>query len=163
LHTELHRILGVDATTIDGIDVMTVQTVLTEVGPDLSAWKTEGHWSSWLNLAPKRDVSGGRVIRHIREHRTNRVGNAFRMAAQSLLRSETYLGARFRYLRAKLGGIKAVKAMARHLACLFYRLVTKGQAWVDRGAAEFERRRKERELAMLQRKARDLGMTLVTA
>jgi transposase len=163
LQPELERILGVDATTIDGIDVMTVQTVLAEVGPDLSAWKTERHWSSWLNLAPKRDISGGRVIRHTREHRTNRVGNAFRMAAQSLLRSESYLGARFRYLRAKLGGTKAVKAMARHLACLFYRLVTKGQAWVDRGAAEFERRRQERELAMLQRKARDLGMTLVAA
>jgi transposase len=163
LQTELQRILGVDATRIDGIDVMTVQTVLTEVGPDLSAWKTERHWSSWLNLAPKRDVSGGRVIRHTREHRTNRVGNAFRMAAQSLIRSESYLGARFRYLRARLGGTKAVKAMARQLACLYYRLVTKGQAWVDRGAAEFERRRKERELALLRRKARDLGMTLVPA
>jgi len=163
LQPELQRILGVDATTIDGIEVMTVQTVLAEVGPDLSAWKTERHWASWLNLAPQRDVSGGRVIRHTREHHTNRVGNAFRMAAQSLLRSESYLGARFRYLRAKLGGIKAVKAMARHLACLFYRLVTKGQAWVDRGAAEFERRRQEREFAMLQRKARDIGMTLVPA
>jgi transposase len=163
LQPHLQRILGVDATTIDGIDVMTVQTVLAEVGPDLSAWKSERHWSSWLNLAPKRDISGGRVIRHTREHRTNRVGNAFRMAAQSLLRSTSYLGARFRYLRAKLGGIKAVKAMARHLACLFYRLVTRGQTWVDRGAAEFERRRQERELAMLQRKARDFGMTLVAA
>jgi len=163
LQPELQRLLGVDATTMDGIDVLTVQTVLAEVGPDLSAWKTERQWSSWLNLAPQRDVSGGRVLRHVREHRTHRVGNAFRMAAQSLIRSQSYLGARFRYLRAKRGGIKAVKAMARHLACLFYRLVTKGQAWIDRGAAEFERRRQEREFAMLQRKARDFGMTLVAA
>jgi len=140
---------------------MTIQTVLAEVGPDLSAWKTERHWSSWLNLAPKRDVTGGRVIRHTREHRTNRVGNAFRMAAQSLIRSQSYLGARFRYLRAKLGGVKAVKAMARVLACLFYRLLTKGQTWVDRGTAEFELRRQQRESAALQRKARDLGMKLV--
>ena len=133
LGAELERILSVNATTIDGINVMTFQTVLAEVGPDLSAWKTEAHWSSWLNLAPKRDVSGGRVIRHVREHRTNRVGNAFRMAAQALLRSHSYLGARCRYLRAKLGGQKAVKAMARVLACLYYRLVTKGQRWVDQG------------------------------
>jgi transposase len=163
LRTELQRILGVDATSIDGLEVMTVQTVVAEVGADLTAWKTERHWASWLNLAPKRDVSGGRVIRHTRAHRTNRVGNAFRMAAQSLIRSESYLGARFRYLRAKLGGIKAVKAMARTLACLYYRLVTRGQAWVDRGTAEFERRRQEREFAMLQRKARDFGMQLVPA
>lgn len=161
LNPELQRILGVDATTIDGIDVITVQTILAEVGPDLSAWKTERHWSSWLNLAPKRDIRGGRVIRHTREHHTNRVGNAFRMAAQSLIRSESYLGARFRYLRAKLGGIKAVKAMARVLACLFYRLLTAGQAWVDRGTAEFEPRRQQREFNTLQRKAQDFGMKLV--
>lgn len=161
IESEQRRILGVDATSIDGINIMTVQTVLAEVGSDLSPWKTERHWSSWLNLAPQRDVSGGRVIRHTREHRTNRVGNAFRMAAQSLIRSQSYLGARFRYLRARLGGIKAVKAMARVWACLFYRLLTQGQTWVDRGTAEFERRRQEREFATLQRKARDFGMKLV--
>jgi transposase len=163
LAEELERILGVNATLIDGIDVMTIQTVLTEVGPDLSAWKTEAQWSSWLNLAPKRDISGGKVIRHRREYRTNRVGNAFRMAAQSLVRSESYLGARYRYLRAKLGGPKAVKAMARVLACLYYRLVTKGQVWVDRGTAEFEQRRQQRDLATLQRKVRSLGLQLVPA
>jgi transposase len=92
LAIELQRTLGVDATTIDGIDVITMQTILAEIGPDLSAWKTEQHWTSWLNLAPKRDVSGGRLIRHVRQHHTNRVGNAFRMAAQSLVRSESYLG-----------------------------------------------------------------------
>jgi transposase len=163
LAEELERILGVNATLIDGIDGMTIQTVLAEVGPDLSAWKTEAQWSSWLNLAPKRDISGGKVIPHRREYRTNRVGNAFRMAAQSLVRRESYLGARYRYLRAKLGGLKAVKAMARVLACLYYRLVTKGQVWVDRGTAEFEQRRQQRDLATLQRKARSLGLQLVPA
>jgi len=161
LAEELERILGVNATRIDGIDVMTIQTVLAEVGPDLSAWKSEDQWSSWLNLAPKRDISGGRVIRHRREYRTNRAGNAFRMAAESLVRSQSYLGARYRYLRAKLGGLKAVKAMARVLACVYYRLVTKGQLWIDRGTVEFERRRQQRDLATLQRKARSLGMQLV--
>jgi transposase len=163
LAAELERILGVDATRIDGIEVMTIQTVLAEVGPDLSAWKTAARWCSWLNLAPKRDISGGKVIRHRREYRTNRVGNAFRMAAQSLVRSQSYLGARYRYLRARLGGLRAVKAMARVLACLYYRLVTKGQVWIDRGTVEFEQRRQQRDLAALQRKARSLGMQLVPA
>ena len=163
LEAELERILGVNATTIDGIGVMTIQTVLAEVGPDLSAWKTEAHWASWLNLAPKRDISGGKVIRHVRQRQSNRVGNAFRMAAQSLLRSQSYLGARCRYLRARLGGLKGVKAMARVLACLYYRLLTKGQVWVDRGVEEFDRRSQQRELAALERKARKLGMQLVAA
>ena len=143
------------------VNVMTIQTVLGEVGPDLSAWKSEDQWSSWLNLAAKRDISEGRVIRHRREYRTNRAGHAFCMAAESLVRSESYLGARYQYLRAKLGGPKAVKAMARVLACLYYRLVTKGQVWVDRGTAEFNHRRQQRDLASLLPKARSLGMQLV--
>lgn len=163
LQAELERILGVNTTTIDGINVMTIQTVLAEVGPNLSAWKTEAHWTSWLNLAPKRDISGGKVIRHVRQRHTNRAGNAFRMAAQSLLRSQSYLGARCRYLRARLGGPKAIKAMARVLACLYYRLITKGKIWVDRGVEEFNRRSEQRELAALQRKAHKLGMQLVAA
>ena len=163
LAAELERILGVNATTIDGIDAMTIQTLRAEVGPDLTAWKTERHWTSWLNLAPKRDLSGGRVIRHVRQHHTHRAGNAFRMAAQSLVRSQSYLGARYRYLRAKLGGLKAVKAMARYLACLYYRLLTQGQIWVDRGTEEFNRRSQQRELAALQHKARKHGLRLVPA
>src|SRR5271167_4725154 len=128
-----------------------------------SDWTTAARWCSWLNLAPKRDISGGKVIRHRREYRTNRVGNAFRMAAQSLVRSQSYLGARYRYLSARLGGLKAVKAMARVLACLYYRLVKQGQIWIDRGTLEFEQRRQQRDLASLQRKARSLGMQLVPA
>jgi transposase len=76
------------------------------------------------------------------------------MAAQSLVRSQSYLGARYRYLRARLGGLKAVKAMARYLACLYYRLLTQGQIWVDRGIQEFNRRSQQRELAALEHKVR---------
>ena len=85
------------------------------------------------------------------------------MAAESLHHSDSYLGARYRGLRARLGGLKAVKAMARYLACLVYRMITQGQAWVDRGAAFYEQRRQERELKHLQRKATALGLQLVPA
>jgi transposase len=66
-------------------------------------------------------------------------------------------------LRAKLGGLKAVKAMARYLACLYYQLLTRGQLWVDRGSQEFDRRSQQRELAALERKARKHGLQLVPA
>ena len=120
-------------------------------------------FASWLELAPRRDVSGGKVIRQKSRQSKNRVANALRMAAQSLSRSDSYLGARYRHFRARLGGQKAVKAMARYLACLVYRLLTKGQAYVDRGAAHFERKRTERELVALKRKAAELGMQLIAA
>ena len=162
LAAELQRTLGVDLTTIDGVEVMTTQVILSELGPDLSAsFPSEDHFASWLELAPRRDVSGGKLIRQKSRKSNNRVATALRMAAQSLWRSDSYLGARYRHLKARLGGQKAVKAMARYLACLVYRLLTKGRAYVDRGAAHFETKRTERELFALRRKASELGMQLV--
>lgn len=158
---ELRRTLGVDLTTVDGIDVMTAQVFLSEVGPELSAFPNEDHFAAWLELAPRRDVSGGKVIRHVKPDGRNRLANALRMAAQSLSRSDSYLGARYRSLRGRLGGQRAVKAMARYLACLLYRLMTKGQAYVDRGAAHFENQRLERERVVLERRAAAHGFKLI--
>ena len=163
LATELQRTMGVDLTRIDGIDVITAQVIFSEIGPDFSAFPDENHFASWLTLAPQRDISGGKVIRHIPAAGRNRVANALRMAAQSLSRSNSYLGARYRRLRMRLDGPLAVKAMARYLACLVYRLVTKGQAYVDRGAAHYESKHQERERLVLERRAFRLGLKLVPA
>jgi transposase len=143
---------------------MTIQTVVAELGTDLEkSWPTEQHFASWLGLSPKRDVSGGKVIRHTREKNQNRVAEILRLAASSLLRSDSYLGARYRSLHARLGAPKAIKAIARYLACIIYRLFTKGQAWVDRGAAQFEQNRQTRDLARLQAQANSRGFCLVPA
>jgi len=163
LRAELERICGVDLTTIDGIDVMTAQTILAELGTDMSGWKTEAHFVSWMGLTPNREITGGKVIRQPPRRVNNWAGRALRMAASTLIRSESYLGAKYRSLRARLGAPKAIKAMARHLACLVYRMLTHGQAWVDRGTQAFERKNAERQLAMLQRKAAALGWKLVAA
>jgi hypothetical protein len=160
LRNELTRICGVDLTTIDGVDVMTVQTFVSELGTDMTRWATENHLVSWLKLAPNRGVSGGKLIKH---ERIKVKTEALRMAASSLEHSESYLGARYRHLKSRLGPMKAIKAMAAHLARLFYRMLTQGQAWVDRGAQEHERKRTERETRSLQRKATALGFRLEPA
>lgn len=159
---ELKRICGVDLTSIDGINVMTAFTVISEIGTDMSRFKDEGHLTSWMGLAPSRDISGGKVVGRGKKKVKNRVAVVLRTAATSLLKSDTHLGARYRHLRRQLPTFKAaVKAMARYLAVLIYRLLTKGEAWVDRGAAQFERRRAEKELANLNSKARAKGYTLI--
>ncbi len=164
LAAEQRRICGVDATRIEGVDVMTVQTIVAELGKDLqSHWPSEDHFASWLKLSPQRDISGGKVIRHTRESSRNRVAGVLRMAATTLLRSDRYLGARYRALRARLGAAKAIKATTRHLACIIYRLFTGGQEWVDRGSQTFERKREEREISALERRAATLGLKLVAA
>jgi transposase len=163
LPAELTRICGVDLASIDGVSVMTIQTFVSELGTDMTRWPTENHLVSWLKLAPSRQISGGKVIRHDRKKIKNRVTEALRMAASTLQHSESYLGARFRHLKSRLGPKKAIKAMAAHLARLMYRMMTHGQAWVDRGVQEHETKRAEREKRSLQRKAAALGFRLEPA
>src|SRR5271169_2061169 len=162
LQAELERVCGVDLTSIDGISVMTAFTVISEVGTDLSRFEDENHFTSWMGLAPSRDISSGKTVGPGKKKVKNRVAVVLRTAATSLLESDTHLGARYRHLRRQLPSFKAaVKAMARYLAVLIYRLLTHGEAWVDRGSAQFERRRLERELANLHSKAKAKGFTLV--
>jgi transposase len=73
LKAELQRVCGVDLTSIDGIDVMTAQTVVAELGTDFSRWKDEAHLTSRLGLAPCRDISGGKVLKQATLRVKNRV------------------------------------------------------------------------------------------
>jgi transposase len=161
LQAELKRISGVNLTSIDGIDIMTAQTILAELGTDFTRWKNESHFTSWLGLTPSRDISGGKIVKQESRKIKSPVAMMLRMAASSLIRSESYLGARYRSLRTRLGAGKAIKAMARYLACLVYRMFTHGQDWVDRGTKEFESKRTQRELSSLQRRAATLGYSII--
>jgi len=163
LRTVLHRLFGVDLTRIDGIDVMTALKIYTELGPDLRAFPDEGAFCSWLELVPRRDITGGKVIRQKARQSKNRVAGALRMSAESLSESDSYLGARYRRMRGHKDGKPTVKAMAHYLARLVYRMLTKGEEYVDRGAKYFEKKREEREMIGLQRKAAQLGLKLVPA
>jgi transposase len=162
LKAELTRIAGVDLTTIDGIDVMTAQTILAEIGTDMSKFPDEDHFASWLGLTPSKDITGGKVIRASRKKVINRVAGALRMSASTLRASHSYLGGRYRYLCSQFDAKPAaVKAMAHYLAQLVYRMLTKGQAWVDQGAARFEQKQREVDLAKLTARAAARGFKLV--
>ena len=114
-----------------------------------------------MELVPRKDITGGKVVKQKKRPSNNRVATALRNAAESLTRSDSYLGARYRHFTARLEGLKGVKAMAHYLACLVYRLLTKGEAWVDRGAAHYENKRQQRELVHLQKRAAAAGLRLV--
>jgi len=159
---ELVRICGADLTSIDGINIISAMTIVSEVGTDLRQFPDEDHFASWLGLTANENISGGKRVKGAKRKVKNRVADVLRMGATSLLNSASYLGARYRQLRrnAKIPAV-AVKAMARHLAVLVYRLLTKGQAWVDRGAELYEQQRRERDLIVLQEKAKRHGLQLV--
>ena len=163
LRAELFRITGTDLTQVDGIDVVTATTILSEAGWDMSPWKDEDHFVSWLRLCPDNRISGNKVLGKGRLPTNNRASIALKMAASTLRVSNTYLGAQFRRFRTKLGSPVAIKAMAAKLARLVYRMLRYGMKYVDQGAKFYEAQHRERQITQLKWKAAKLGFHVVEA
>lgn len=161
LRSHLYRITGVDFTQIDGLEALTVQTIVSEVGLDPTRFPTVKHFTSWLGLCPGSKISGGKVLSSKTRKVVNRAANSFRIAAQSLANSHTALGAFYRRIRNRLGPPKANTATAHKLARIFYRLWTTGDAFVDVGADAYEQQYQQRVLKNLQHTAKQLGFALV--
>lgn len=159
--THLYRLTGVDLVAITGLDDSTVQSIITETGTDMSRWRTYKHFGSWLGLAPRNDISAGKVLRSKTPKQHNRASQAFRMAAQSVSRSQTALGAFFRRLAARIGVEQAIVATAYKIARIFYTMLKKRTAFQEMGADEYERRYRERVIASLRKKAHAFGYRLV--
>jgi transposase len=159
----LYRMSGVDLTGIDAIGVETVQVVLSEYGPDLSRFPTEKQFISHITLAPHQPMSGGKPVKKKkRGSASSRVAAALRMAAVSLRRSNTALGAYYRQIARRTGADVAVFATARKLATLIYRLLRWGQPYLDEGVEAFEKRHQQARIQRLTALAKDLGYQLTS-
>jgi transposase len=159
-HALIFKMTGVRVTEVDGLGPSTVLAVLSETGADLGAkFATEKHFAAWTTLAPRKHQSGKRT--KYPAQTASRVARAFRLAAQALLRSQSVLGNFLRRLRSRLGIGTAIRATACKLAKLFYRLITKGEAYRRESTEAEAAKQRERQLKALARKARDLGMQVV--
>jgi hypothetical protein len=161
IQSEIKRITGIDLTQIDGLNTTNVLTLISEVGLDMSKWKTEKHFTSWLGLAPNNKISGGRVLSKNTKKTKNRAGNVFRLAANTLSRGESYLSGVYRRFRSRLGPGKANVATARKIAVIFYNMLKNGQEYYDYGCDYFEKKVAERNYKYLKSKAKHLGFELV--
>ena len=161
LRTELYRILGTDLTQVPGFQVPTVYTLFAELGADLSPFPASDHFASWLGLCPDNRISGGKVLSVKTRHVKHRVAQALRLAAQSLSRSPSVLGAFFRRMRAKLGAPKAITATAHKLARIVYHLLTTHQSYDETRLAAAEADHQRRTESRLRTQARALGFHLV--
>lgn len=156
----IFKMSGVRLTDVDGLGPGTVLTVLSETGADLaSKFATEKHFAAWTTLAPRKHQSGKRT--RFPAQTASRVAKAFRLAARALINSKSVLGNFLRRLRARLGIGTAIRATACKLAKLFYRLITKGEAYRRESTAADEAKHRERQLKALERKARELGMQVI--
>jgi transposase len=158
LRQALYYMSGFDLTTIDGIGVETAAVVISELGPDFSAFADEGHFVSYLRLAPNISISAGKKVPgKFKAITCTRVCNALRMAASTLRNSNTALGAYYRRISWRKGASVAVFATARKLAQLIYRLVRYGQAYFDAGAAAYEERFIHRRLISYTNVLKEMG------
>lgn len=157
----LFKLCGVDLTRIDGIDVTTAMTVISEVGTDMTRFPTVKHFTSWLGLCPGTKISGGKVLEAATKRSTNRATQALKLAAAALRASKSALGAYYRRMCARMDKGKAVTAAAHKLARLIYLMLTKGEEYTDQGQLYYEERYRERVVRSLNKKASELGMQLI--
>lgn len=162
MRNALNRMIGMDLTEVPGLGGHIVLGIVSEVGTDMSAWRTEGHFTSWLCLCPSNHKTGGKQKRSRTKTRptTNRAATLFRLAARSVLRTDTALGAFCRRLRARLGPAKAITATAHKIAKIYYNALKHGKQYIDEGASKYEARFRQWAEANLRRRAQQLGFTL---
>ena len=157
---ELYRITGVDLVAIQGLSASLAQTILSEIGTDMSRFPTEKHFCSWLGLAPHHEISGGKVLRNHTLKTDNRAGQAFRQAAACVIRSHSAFGAFYRRKRAQLGPLQAQVATAHKIARTVYHLLKYKTPYQDIGATAYQQQAQAREVAALRKKAAQLGYAL---
>jgi len=160
----LHNMLvdlcqGKDLTILPAHTDYSVLQIISEVGTDLSKWRTEKHFTAWMGLAPGTHQSGKRRA-NVKRSR-NRVGKLFCVMARSLARSKDIaLGGFYRRLSARRGGLVANIALARKLAAMFWRVMVKGTEFVEHGLAAYEAKVRETKQRSLRRLAKELGLTV---
>lgn len=156
----LYGVVGIDLTQIHGLGPSLALKLVGECGVDLRAWPSAKHFTSWLCLAPGNKISGGKLLSSRTRRSSSRAAALLRLAATTIGRSDTALGAFYRRLSGRIGKQKAVTATARKIAVLFYNALRFGMIYSDPGAQAYDERHRSRALANLQRRARTLGYSL---
>ena len=161
LRTQLYRVSGTGFTQINGLDALSVQTILSEVGLDPKRFPSAKHFCSWLGLCPGTRVTGGKALSSQTRRVVNRAANAFRLAAQAVSRSHCALGAFYRRMRTRLGAPKAITATAHKIARLFYKLWSTDGTYCDPGENYYEQKYQERLVKHLKKTAQSLSFNVV--
>ena len=152
-----------DVTEIFGISGLSGLEILSEVGNDMTKWKTANHLVSWLGLAPNNKISGGKILSSKVQKKKNRAGQAFRMAASTLWNSKNALGDFYRRIRSRCGPKKANIATARKLAIIFYNMVKKQEKFTPMALDTYQEHYKAKKMKYLEKQINKYGYKIVAA
>lgn len=158
LTAELQRVCGVDLTQVIGLNVLGVLIIISEIGLDMSRWRSAKAFCSWLGLCPGNKISGGKVLDSRTVHVINRVSILLRTVAPSVGRSDSWLGVFHRRMKARLGPAGANTATARKLACLIYHLLRYKEEYIDVDQLLFTEKIRKQRIARLRKQAEELGL-----
>ncbi len=158
----LLRITGINLVEIPGINTLTALSMIGEIGLDMTRWKTGKHFASWLGLSPNNKISGGKRLSSKTKPSANRAATALRIAASSLHRSPTALGAFLRRLKARVGPAKAITATAHKLAKIIYNMLRYGAEYKDIGQEYYDKQYRNRVIKGLKKRAEVLGFDLIS-
>ena len=157
----LHRLSGADLSQLDGLGPCNAIRLIAEVGTDMTRWPTAHHFTAWLALAPQNTISGGRLLSSRTPRSANRAAAILRLAATTLGRTQTALGAFYRRLAFRVGKPKAITATARKLGILVYRTLKGGFVYVESGADAYDTQNGARVVRRLRSRAATLGFLLL--
>jgi transposase len=160
LTQQLKDICGVDLTQVIGLNVLSVLIIISEIGLDMSRWRSAKAFCSWLGLCPGNKISGGKVLDSRTAHVVNRVALLLRTLAPRVGKTDTWLGIFHRRMRARLGPAGANTATARKLACLIYHLLKYKEEYIDVDHLVFLAKIRKQRIARLRKQAEELGMRL---
>jgi transposase len=163
LCAHLKRICGVDLVAVHGISVSLAQTIVTEAGTDMSKFPNEKHFCSWLGLAPKNEISGGKILVSRTLKTRNRAGQAFRLAAVSVMRADCVFGAFYRRQKSRLGPAQSTVATAHLIARVVYRMLKYQVEYEPLSMSEYEKRYHDQQIKYLEKRAAKFGFRLTVA
>jgi transposase len=161
IRSRLFALLGTDLTEIPAIAPYSALKIVSEIGTDMTRWPDADHFASWATLAPRNKITGGKLISSRTRSSANRFAEVLRMAAMTIGRTSTYLGAFYRRLAARIGKAKAITATARKLAVIIYHMIDRGVPFHEPGIESFNEQHRNRLLKNLERRAKSLGLQLL--
>jgi transposase len=163
IRKHLKRLSGVDISVVYGFGVSLAQTVIMEVGTDMSPFPDDKHFCAWLGLAPKHDITGGKVLSNRTIKTKNRAGQAFRMAAQSVKKANNPFGMLYRRLRTRLGPAQATVATAHAIARVVYKMLKYKVEFDPLSVNEYQAKYEEQQVKYMKKRAAKLGYQLIPA
>jgi transposase len=148
-------------TTIPGVSSLSAEVIVSEIGIDMSRFRTEGHLISWAGLCPKNDESAGK-------RRSNRMKKGAPWLKTTLIQCAwaatrtkgTYLHVQFLRLRSRRGAKRAIGAVAASILTAAYHMLKNGTLYEDLGASHFDNREKGKQVLRLVNRLQNLGFVV---